>query len=70
MMKYKYFCDVNCRNSCHKTTVSVMTALYDILATSLVFLNFIFCLWQNILYPLKHVISDLTTQCKFTASCV
>ena len=62
----KHFCDVNCRNSRHKTIVSKLTALNDIL-----FLNhFVFCSWQNTLYPLKDVISDLTTQCKFTASCV
>jgi len=70
-MKYKHFCAVNCSNSCYKTTVSRMIALTNVLATSLAFPNhFLFYLWQNILYRLKYIISDLTTQCKFTASSV
>jgi hypothetical protein len=62
-VKYKHFCEVYCINRCYKTIVSRMTALNDILSTSLVFLNhLVFCLWQNMLYPLKGVISDLTSQ--------
>jgi hypothetical protein len=51
-MKYKHFCAVNCSSNCYKTIVSRMTALTNILATSLVFLNhLIFLLVAKYIIP-------------------